>query len=219
MSRVKFVMGIFFLLVLSGIAFSCTTTDDNFSVLNEEREATLNAETSKQQFANDVNAVMSEGKSLHNLSGNQVSQLQKSAIRMLKDEKVYSVDMDKLVEQNNAGIVFVGLMYLSLEKNTNNSNVLSSRSGTKTDDEEKVCFSYEKLQKCLFSCIVKTSTLDAIIRILNGYIEKGWAGCVTKAIVREILRKVANKLVGFGVAYTVEMVVCVWDCMDFDFQF
>ena len=54
MSRVKFVMGIFFLLVLGGIAFSCTTTDDNFSVLNEEREATLNAETSKQQFANDV---------------------------------------------------------------------------------------------------------------------------------------------------------------------
>lgn len=101
---------------MGGIAFSCTTTDDNFSVLNEEREATLNAETSKQQFANDVNAVMSEGKSLHNLSGNQVSQLQKSAIRMLKDEKVYSVDMDKLVEQNNAGIVFVGLMYLSLEK-------------------------------------------------------------------------------------------------------
>lgn len=223
MSRVKFVMGIFFLLVLGGIASSCTTTDDNFSVLNEEREATLNAETSKQQFANDLNKVLgnstkTEGENKCRLSKEQVLYLQKSAVKMLNDEGVYSPDMDKLVEQNNAGIIFVGLMYLSLEKKSSNSSNLSSRSGSdNNDDKEVVCFSYEKLQKCIYSCAVSAAALDVLIGILNNYVEKGWAGCVTKAVIKKILVKVSNKLIGYGIGLAVEMVACVWDCMDFKF--
>lgn len=216
MDRKIIFTGIVVLFVLLGTFSSCTSADENFSALEAEKESVLTANTSKQQFANDLNyvldnAIATRSNCKYNLTKEQVSLLQNSAIKMLKDEGIYSSTMDKLVKQNNAGIVFVGLMYLSLEKKSTNS----TRSNSKDTDDEGECFSFEKLQNCIYSCGLSIIGLDAIEAIINGYIKgAGWAGCMTRLVVKQFLEKVAGAMVGFGVALTIEMTVCVWGCME-----
>lgn len=218
MDRKIIFIGIVILFVLIGTFSSCTSTDDNFSALEAEKESVLTAKTSKQQFANNLNyvlenAIVTRSNGNYNLTKSQLYLLQNSAVKMLKDEGMYSSNMDKLVKKNNAGIVFVGLIYLSLEKQNKSSNL--SRSSNKDEENEEECFSFEKLQNCIYSCGLSIIGLDAIEAIINGYIRgAGWAGCMTRLVVKQFLEKVAGAMVGFGVVLTIEMTACVWGCMD-----
>lgn len=69
----------------------------------------------------------------------------------------------------------------------------------------------------LLCLLIAGCTNGALYRADPNYDEKGWAGCVTKAVIKKILVKVSNKLIGYGIGLAVEMVACVWDCMDFKF--
>lgn len=216
MDRKIIFIGIVVLLVLFGTFSACTSVDENFSVLEAEKESVLTANTSKQQFANDLNnvlenAIATRSNCKYNLTKEQLFLLQNSAVKMLKDEGMYSSNMDKLLKQNNAGIVFVGLMYLSLEKKSINS----TRSNGKDADDEGECFSFEKLQSCIYSCGLSIIGLDAIEAIINGYIRgAGWVGCMTRLVVKQFLEKVSEAMLGFGVVLTIEMTACVWGCME-----
>lgn len=220
MSKMKLVMGIVFLFLLIGSFSSCTSADDNFSALEEEKETIFTAKSSKQYFANNLNAVLGEvtrtrSNDTYNLDKHQLALLQNSAIKMLKDEGVYSSKMDKLIEKNNAGVVFVGLIYLSLEKTNNFSNAHLTRSNKNDTNDEGECFSFEKLQNCIYTCGLSIIGAKAIEAILKGYISgAGWVGCMTRLVVKELLEKVAGAMIGFGVSLTLEMTACVWGCME-----
>ena len=219
MGKLKMLMGMLFLLVLVGMFSACSSDDENLAALNEEKEYVIKAESSKSQFKNDLKQVIgsasvtrSNGK--YDLTKEQIALLQNSAVSMLKDEGMYSADMDKLVKQNNAGIVLVGLIYLSMSENNYKGSSLQMRS-LKTRAENEMCFSMEKLQGCIQGCLVSAIGLDLAKDILNGCIQGTIVKCLTKAMAEKILQKVASNLVGYGAGLAIEVIVCVTGCMEF----
>ena len=219
MGKLKMLMGMFFLFVLFGMFSSCTSEDENLAALNEEKEYVIKAASSKAQFKNDLKQVLgstsvTRSNRKHDLTKEQITLLQNSAVSMLKDEGMYSADMDKLVKQNNAGIVFVGLAYLSMAESKNHlSRSLYTRS-LKTRSESTECFSPEKLQSCIQGCVLSTIGVGIVGNILNGYVTGTLSECLTRAVVKKILSKIASSFVGCGVGLTIELTVCVWECMD-----
>ena len=220
MGKLKMLMGMFFLFVLFGIFSSCSSEDENLAALNEEKEYVIKAASSRAQFKNDLKQVLgstsvTRSNKKHDLTKEQITLLQNSAVSMLKDEEMYSADMDKLVKQNNAGIVFVGLAYLSMaESKKHPSNSLHTRS-LKTRSESVGCFTPEKLQDCIHSCYLKVLGVDAVGGLLSGIVEGNLTKCITRAVVKQILTKITSSFLGFGTVLAAELIICVYDCLDF----
>jgi len=214
----KIIFMILVAITVNSIATSCSNDDKNLTALENEKNLALNAESSKEQFVNELNAAFGNSANTRAtgtpiLSNSQKRFLQQSAVKMLKDENMYSTEIDKLAKQNDLGVIFVGVLYLGIvdtNGNTPNGFLENRAYKTRSESSSGECYSVAKLQSCLHKCIVEAVGLGIVTSILNGYINQ----CLTKVIVKQILSKVAGAVVSGGVSLTVDLTRCVFDCMD-----
>ena len=214
----KIIFMILVAITVNSIATSCSNDDKNLTALENEKNLALNAESSKEQFVNELNAAFGNSANTRTagtpiLSNSQKRFLQQSAVKMLKDENMYSTEIDKLAKQNDLGVIFVGVLYLGIvDSNGNTPNGFLENRAYKTRSESSSgeCYSVAMLQSCLHKCIGTTIGAGIIESIINGYINQ----CLTKMIIKQMLSKIAGSIISGGVALTVELTLCVLGCMN-----
>lgn len=199
-------------LVLCSVAISCSHEDENLLALEEGQETIFDSESSVGQFADDLKTVFKDVSVMRSgekvtLSSSQMTLLQNSAIQMLKDEDMYTKEISKLAKRNDGSIIFLGVLYLGfLDGDNSQARMLQTRA------ESQTCYSVEKLQSCIQTCVGSALGLEVIKGILNSCITG--VNCITKVLVKKILTKVAGSIISGGVALTVELTACVLGCMN-----
>lgn len=216
MSKLKVLMGIFILFILVGMFSSCSSDDENLAALNEEVAMIKMATTAKEQFRNDLQDAFGNVKygEKPKLTLEQVNLLQESAINMLKKEGVYTAECKKLEQENKAGLILVGSLYLGMTSQYKvNARILKTRSS-----ESTICYDWDKFISCLKGALSEYVGIGMVEGIIKGIV----AGeCLTKTMIVRVagevagtvLKRVAPGVIGIGIDFTVEVTYSTLSCM------
>lgn len=216
MVKLKMLMWMLFLLVLVGMFSACTSDDENLAALNEEVAMVKTATTAKEQFRNDLQDAFSNVKhgEKPKLTLEQVNLLQESAKNMLKAEGVYTAECKKLEQENKAGLILVGSLYLGMTTQHNgNARILKTRSS-----ESTTCYDWNKFISCLKTALSEYVGVGMVEGIIKGIV----AGeCLTRTMIVRVasevagtvLKRVAPGVIGIGIDFTVEVTYSTLSCM------